>query len=252
MSNYAPDQEQQIRDMAREVARDEVYRALSSPIDFPGELKAWIPQYVAIAGIQLPSSDVVGTYTTASTIAGLGAPVHGRPCAIRAGSSPYEFIQVTYDEVYEKWISSNIWHSFMTGLITVNVTSYTDLAATEFGVLYIPNFKDLYDAGLRPQIATAAAITCANSAYTVYFRSSLYQIASGDTAYGTQLATAGEVSHTGNTTETYKFSGWTTPTVTVPTKQHAYFIGQKNASTGSVSNLLGKLGLGLRWVADPA
>ena len=131
MSDYHPDRDTLARDMAREIAREEIQRALSSPMDFPQELKNWIPGITSIAGLQIPFSDIVGQYVTSSTVSGLGAGVHGRIGMVQAGASPYDYIMVTYDAAYGKWVGNPFFIlGQTTTAFTTSSTTYVECTQT--------------------------------------------------------------------------------------------------------------------------
>src|SRR3990167_6523753 len=54
---------------------------------------------------QLLRADTAIGATVATTVAGLGTATDGKIGLIRAGSTPFDFVQVIYDATYAKWVS---------------------------------------------------------------------------------------------------------------------------------------------------
>src|SRR3990167_8865604 len=55
---------------------------------------------------QLLRADTAIGATVATTVAGLGTATDGKIGLIRAGSTPFDFVQVIYDATYAKWVSA--------------------------------------------------------------------------------------------------------------------------------------------------
>jgi hypothetical protein len=225
-----------------------VYNTLKDVIALPEELRSWIPYWVEQYGIAVPRSQVIGNYTTAESISDAGEAAHGRTVAIRAGSSPYEFIQMTYDGTYGKWVSSQIW-----SIVEETSGNWTDASwtlAPAFVPIFIPNFKALYDAGLRPQVFVSSKLRISSGAGTAEVRGRFYEVSDGDTAENA-IASTSSVSNTTGTL-TYKMSGWTDPTfASPPADTHCYLRAERQVSGGATANR-SDLTLALRWVASPA
>ncbi|MDP8903852.1 MAG: hypothetical protein M3N29_00810 [Chloroflexota bacterium] len=133
----------------RETIREEIRRALRNPMDFPAEFKGWLPRIVE-QQITLPSTSVSGYRSAAKTVNELGPTIHGQTSLLAVGSSPYEFVPLTYDAEYGKWVSPTVPHAG--GGNSGNITQVLPIRLI-FGPLSgISNAKALYDAGLRPQL----------------------------------------------------------------------------------------------------
>lgn len=214
--------------------------------------KRYIRNYIEQQGIDVPRSQVIGAYTTADTVTGLGEAVHGRPCTVRAGSTPYEFVQMTYDDVYGKWVSSENWFSSQISA-TFQVTgagsdSYTVVAGTNFPGIILPSFTALYSAGLRPQVFVAANIDLDATPATGFVQAAVYQFNSGDTSLAV-VGTGGEITHN-STTATYKASGWSDVTFSpTPSESHAYLRAQAKVSSTSRAADFTELSIAVRWVS---
>lgn len=226
------DFEQRVREIVLETLRD--------PGVLPQEFKGWIPRWVEPL-IELPRSQVVGAYTTGSDVDGLGEATHGRPCTVRAGSSPYEFVQMTYDDVYGKWVAGQIW----TTLAESNIPGTSWATITANGYL-VPNFLDLYDAGLRPQVFAGGQFDPVGGA-TLHLRAAIYDT---ETAAGglTEIAHGGEISTAA--TEMRMSGGWQDVTFdSAPTQQHAYIYPQTKRVGGS-GGTIARAAVALRWVSS--
>lgn len=219
--------------------RDVVLATLRDPGVLPQEFKGWIPRWVEPL-IELPRSQVVGAYTTGEDVGGLGETVHGRPCTVRAGATPYEFLQMTYDDVYGKWVSGQIWTTLVDGY-----TPYTSWFTNVSGGFMIPNFLDLYDADLRPQVFTAGLFAPTGGA-TLHLRATIYDAETGGLG-GTTLATPAEISTANNE---HKMSGWQDVTFdSAPTKQHAY-VYPETKRVGGTGGTISRIAVNLRWVSS--
>lgn len=218
--------------------RDVVLATLRDPGVLPQEFKGWIPRWVEPL-IEVPRSQVVGAYTTAADVAGLGEAVHGRPSTVRAGASPYEFLQMTYDDVYGKWVSGQIWMT----LAESSTPSTSWGTVTDAGYL-IPNFLDLYDASLRPQVFTGGGFAPAGGA-TLHLRATIFDAETG--GGGATLANAAEIS---TSSSEFKMSGWQDVTFdSAPTQQHAYVYPQTKR-VGGTGGTISRVSVALRWVSS--
>lgn len=218
--------------------RDVVLATLRDPGVLPQEFKGWLPRWVEPL-IELPRSQIVGAYTTAADVPGLGEAVHGRPSTVRAGASPYEFLQMTYDDVYGKWVAGQIWTRLVQSITPI--TSW-DIALFGDGFL-IPNFQDLYDAELRPQVFVGGDFAPAGGA-TLHLRATVYDTETAGTlteiAHGAEISTA--------STE-YRMSGWQDVTFdSAPTQQHAYVYPEAKRVGGS-GGMITRIAAALRWVS---
>lgn len=220
--------------------RDVVLATLRDPGVLPQEFKGWLPRWVEPL-IEVPRSQVVGAYTTAADVAGLGEAVHGRPSTVRAGASPYEFLQMTYDDVYGKWVSGQIWAT-----LAGSVTPIMDwgVASADAGFV-IPNFIDLYDADLRPQVFTGFRAYPAGGA-ALHLRAGIYDTETG-AADLTEIGSGAEIS---TSSSEFKMSGWQDVTFdSAPTQQHAYVYPQTKR-VGGTGGSISRVSVALRWVSS--
>lgn len=127
----------------------------------------------------------------ASDVAGLGdGTFDGEPGYLRVGPPPYESVPLTWDAARGKWVTDKTPFAEVIGGAehTHNpVTSTTyDLPGDPPGTVsaattarfMIPNFKHLYDAGLRPEIHMTVGMT-APSGETISARLDVKDIADG-------------------------------------------------------------------------
>lgn len=182
-----------------------------------------------------PNPSIVG-----SSIANLGAKVDGKTALLRAGSSPYEYIGLIYDATLGKWVSAKeaAAKPASSGNPTTTSTTYA-LVNTDYTRSVIPNYKDLYNAGLRLQVWLMSDLKNSSGANTSFMALRLNELADGDTAAPTQLGSTfgGEVS-IASATATRKFSGWVDFDPGAPSKQHAEFwlMIKVTAGTGTYNN----------------
>ena len=182
---------------------------LADPLSFPKEFKSWVPSWTEAQGIQLPISQVIGTYVVASTVSGLGPGVHGRTGVIRGGVTPYDFLKVTYDQVYGKWVSDPL-------LVCIRATnSGPDFATTSTTSKSIP---DQVSAIFPCRVWETAGLTSQFRMYANLYTTALNtatvtaQILSGDDG-ATALSVTGSnwTVTTTNTSGTYKSTSWFAP-----------------------------------------
>jgi hypothetical protein len=186
-----------------------VYNTLKDVIALPEELRSWIPYWVEQYGIAVPRSQVIGAYTTADSVSELGEEAHGRICMIRAGASPYDFIQVTYDQNYDKWVSSptTICKQINPGAgETTTSASYVDSTTTTPSTLPWRTFSD---AGLTMQFRLMSVMLVSSGAQTGTLTIQFTPFANGGAA-GTAVNSAAHEITTQSTTAVIKDSGWQT------------------------------------------
>lgn len=235
----------------RDTIRREIDGYLRDPLAFPSEFVSWIPQRVEQVGITTPRSNIIGAYTTADTISGLGAAVHGRPCMVRAGTAPYHFVQMTYDDVYGKWVSSSVLNATI-GTVAIGAATggvWTNLAeAAAYARPQIPGFKALYDAGLRPQAHIMALGQSANT-LTNSLRPAIYELNSGDASLN-KIAHGGQIDWVSVTGNQWRLAaGWSDMTFTAsPSEAEAVLSVQYDHDIGSTYWNISVL---TRWVANP-
>lgn len=238
-----------------DIIKDTIDEYLRDPLAFPEEFRSWVPQWTETVGITVPRSSVTGAYTTADTVGELGEPVHGRPCMIRVGSSaPYDFVQMTFDQIANLWVSTQTWAGFTIDDGWFNAsTTYIDMTSTYFSPIHLPSLALMVGAGLRPQVMTAGLFRPGNSANTAFLRSAIYEYNNADTALSA-VGIGGEISYTGSTTPAYKSSGWGDVTFSPsPTETNGYLVAQSKITGGGGIVMYATLvNVALRWVADPA
>ena len=223
---------------------------LADPLSFPKEFKSWVPSWTEVSGIQLPIGQIVGTYVVASTVAGLGPGVHGRTGVIRAGVSPYEFIKVTYDQVYLKWVSDPVTMAsraknaapvVVTG--TNGAQAVTDAESTFFSC------KVWETAGLVAQFRHFAFIAISNAASTANCSLNITG-ADGDSTTTTLGVLAGsDLSVTGSTSVTFKIGAWRGFNASTLGKDHMWASVNLWPSNAAHNAQLWGTAVMLRWVS---
>lgn len=95
----------------------------------------------------------VGAAKVATTVAGLGTATDGTPGVLRIGASPYDFIGLTYDATYGKWVGA---FSEITQILNVGTTSgsYVEVGGDNWSA-----YKVFADAGLTLQASFSAIIS---------------------------------------------------------------------------------------------
>jgi hypothetical protein len=188
-----------------------VYDTLKDVLALPEELRSWIPYWVEQYGIAVPRNQIIGAYTTADTVSELGEEAHGRICMIRAGATPYDFIQVTYDQNYGKWVSSptTICTQINPGAgETTTSATYVDSTTTSPSTLPWQTFSD---AGLTMQFRLMAVMLVSSGAQTGALTIQFTPFSSGGAA-GTPVNSAENEITTQSTSAIIKDSGWQTIT----------------------------------------
>ena len=139
----------------------------------------------------------------------------GRTFALRAGSTPFEFIDLIYDGTYGKWVSDTTTLSLTSGSLGSRYTagsSYVDyMSGTANGTAwlnYIPiRWKKYDDVGLKPQMRFIA--TGYSSASMTGYVQMAYQSSNiGDTSWSSSITWGGETTFVvNNAVETHE-SDW--------------------------------------------
>lgn len=200
----------------------------------------------------MPVAQVANQLTiTGSTIASFpDSPVDGQAALLRAGSSPYEYVSLVYDATYGKWVSAAFCAAFAVknSAITASNTTYGNFSDAEVTRMYLPNFKALYDAGLRLQANVECQLNTGDGS-TAYAQAAVYEVSDGETNINL-VGTAGEIS-VAAVTATYKFSsGWQDFGNMTLSKTAAFLIMQRKVSGNN--GTFGVPATWLRWVAAPA
>jgi hypothetical protein len=185
-------------------------------------------------------------YSLASGSALPGSPVAGQPFLLRAGSTPYEFIALTYDATYGKWVSA-VAHA--DNMVTANQsTASTTYVAVANGVVmrpFIPGAKALYDAGLRPQFRSACYVE--NTGVNANnMRVRLYEVNHGDNGV-TVIGNAAELQNT-NSTGQYTVGTWSATTFeATPAKTHWVIVIEIKTAAGTATFQM--MSIHMRWVS---
>jgi hypothetical protein len=136
-------------------------KRLRDQTTLPAEFRSWLPKFIEIQDIRLPISQVSGANLTGESVEDLGGDVHGRVGMVRAGTDPYDFVQLTFDAVYDKWVSPPfVVFATLTG-DTTTATTYT----TRAELPPIP-WEVLDTAGLKPQFRLTTMLLNGNALYT--------------------------------------------------------------------------------------
>lgn len=234
----------------RRTIKEEIVTFLEAPLDYPQGFKSWLISYLSASNLRLPRSSVNGLYTVGDSIAGLGEPAHGRPCMVRLGSSaPYDWVQMTYDDIAGLWVSTQVWTGFIIGSgIQSGSGTYADAASNQWTPFQVSSITKAVTAGLRAQVLVTAQATLVGASEVGYLRAAVYEVNDGDTSLSL-VGTGGEVS-TG-TNNAFKTSGWSDVTwSTTPTEAIGIVIPQVKHDFGSVT--WASVNVAYRWVADRA
>lgn len=174
-------------------------------------------------------------------------PHNGMRVQLRLGSSPHEFISLVFDATYNKWISDVIAEARITaalgGLNSTN-SAYVDIL---YGAIILPNFKDMYDAGLRPQFQTSAYLDSTSDVVFAGIAPRLGEFTDGDTALTSLLAGAsGNGVRVQTSTPTWKAGGWVQPSITAPAENnvqlfYSYSVGGASGDTLVINNAVTRM-----------
>lgn len=175
----------------------------------------------------------------------------GRKIKLRVGSSPYDFVTLTYNATYAKWVSST-WNvidtegeSFTSSSVYANSAEFSNSPHA-----LIANYKAFYDAGLRLQMNISGKVNGSAGGVSAFACVTLFEFNDQDTSI-TRLGTASE--HAAmigvlGTTPKFAYSGFSAATGT-PTKSHAYAVLTGMAdSAGSVT--ASQISVQARWVSQ--
>lgn len=200
-------------------------------IEVYGEVEIW-----QVVGATVNAGNTV----VATTVAGLGAGVDGKAGLVRAGSTPYDFMALTYDATYGKWVSGTTTIE-PTGQPSGSTTSYADVSAPA-GVP-LP-WRNLDAAGLKPQFRLTAGFST-NGVNAVFGALQAYADdtpGNYNTTQGSQFCVITTATNLG-----FQDSGWTDlPSPTVKDNLSVR-VQWKQASSGS--GTLVYAGIHIRWVS---
>ena len=121
------------------------------------------------------------------------------------------------------------------GNVTTAGTSYAELTRAELGYGHLPYFKALWDSGLRPQFLLTGNLDNDTGGQTTYLGYKLVQFSSGEADIALLASDDARAISNVGTTELWKSSGWTSPTITAPTEDHAGVLleGRVTGGTGT-------------------
>lgn len=188
--------------------------------------------------------------TVATTVAGLGATADGKQGLIRTGTTPFDFVAVTYDATYAKWVSAEQ----VIGTLGVGGSQSVGVGSTQAAVnSAVHRFKVLTDAGLVPQIRFTGLIGADTTG--VGLVGAAVQLNHASLNISTDTATLYTSTHTAETITTAGVAdvpfdtGWLTPTIGTP-KDIMWLTGLvTNESGGTRTIYYNNLGLSLRWTS---
>jgi hypothetical protein len=170
----------------------------------------------------------------AATVAGLGTPVDGSIGTLAAGASPYELVTLTYNASLAKWVSPfALGPVGITSGFTSTSTSYVAVSDASVRRAHIPNFKDLYDAGLRLQLWAECDFHNSAGGNTSFIAVAMFEYSSGDPTVTQVGSTVGAEITVVGTTHTYRSSGWVDFNPAAPAKQNIVLISEVKVSAGT-------------------
>ena len=203
---------------------------------FPNAVSAGDVVAVTFAPLLRAAPAAGGPAVVASTVSGLGDVFNGKIGFLRAGASPYEFMVLYYDSALAKWVSPAVTANPGGPGTNFTTTSAAYVVVSDASVLRpsVPNYKDLYNAGLRLQIWFKADFQCNTTGQTAFIALTQYGYDDGDANVALLSATpGGELSQPG-TAHAYHTSGWVTFDPAAPTKQHLNLITVVKSTGGAV------------------
>lgn len=220
-----------------------IERMLREPTSLPEEFKGWLPSHMETANMQVPVSQIVGNFLVEDSTTKMGGDVHGRPGTVRGGASPYEFYKVTFDKVYDKWVSDQFLVAQQTAADTTTSATYETIANTTTPLFA---YEALVDAGLKPQFKLDALILSSSGAQTHSASLALDTWDDGD-AFPSGSVVSWSISTT-NTTGVLKSSGWQDHGLSLADKDHLV-VAPVHKVTGGATGTTTGLNLWLRWVS---
>jgi hypothetical protein len=185
----------------------------------------------------------------ATTVAGLGTGMKdGEVGYLRLGTGSLDSVQVQWDDTRGKWVTAPQPITSVTAGFSTTSTVYAPVSITSSVRHPVLDLKELYDAGMRPEVNLQAYLHTSSGAATAFAQVGIGQIADGGVA-STAVATGGEVS-TNSTTSVVLYSDWTPMTVTsAPTEDHGFGYVLVRSSTGAAtaSAVSGLTDAQIRW-----
>lgn len=163
----------------------------------------------------------------ATTIAGLGTTYQGKAGMLRLATTPFEFVRLWCD-------GTNKWMGHPIPLLNQRIgqTYTTPITwqlgnAQSFPACFLPNYKAIYDAGLRPDFYVAAKVHgLPGFDFGSQFRVSIFEVADGDTALASVASSEPVI--TAISASVYTTGGGWQPadTISAPSKAHAYALAE--------------------------
>ncbi len=178
-----------------------------------------------------------GVAVVATTVAGLGTGVDGVIGLIRAGASPYDFVNVVYDATYGKWVGPPGLSAVTSGTAQTRTGATTYGGVTDSFIAYMP-YKVFQTAGLIDQWRLICLLNCSGGA-TGSAAITLQGFNAGG-AIASLTATEFSVGTTTSATNVGVDGGWTAPAS--PTSDdfagaHGRIKTSSAAQTVSVTNM---------------
>lgn len=222
-----------------------VNRMLREPAYLPDEYKAWLKLHLEQVGLQIPISQINGSFLVEDTAAKLGGNIHGRYGMIRAGASPYDFFQLVYDGVAEVWVSSYVLACDQNEAFGTTNTSFQGVG-TPYASAFIVPYGSFVDAGLKPQLRMMAFLTNDTGGGTATATMAFETYDSGDVA-GSGTGASWTITSSG-TNVVMKDSGWQEiPSLTKRTLLYGAFA--LKSSSGANTAMLAGANCWLRWMS---
>lgn len=249
MSSVGPEGEAEWRALERKrEIRDVVLELLDSPLDLPDRFRGWIPRLVESSGIQVPISQVVGNYVSADSVAGLGAKIHGRRGMVRAGASDFNFVELVYDAVAGRWVSSPVTVMVQRqALDSTTSTSYVDSTECVGSLL---SWTEWSDANLTMVFRYVTAIRTTNASRTASSTLQFTPYTVNGTAGTPVNSTDHEVTISGTTNYTLKDSGWQPIPASVVASDFLLIEAQKKISNAAAECQISGCTAWMRWVSS--
>jgi hypothetical protein len=226
-------------------ADDHVRARLGAQTDGKYGLRIWDGSG-ALAYDLTPGAGVPGQPRTGTTIAALGTGMKdGETGYLRLGTGSLDSVPVTWDDTRGKWVTAPQPLVEVHDDVTTTNTTYGNVTTTDAIRRPVLALEELYDAGLRPEVAVHAFMH-AGATGSVLVRAAITELGDGSPG-SSPVATGGEVSVTG-TTNLSRFSGWV-PMDVSPAPTQAYGLGniQLRVTGGSGAIVGGGVDAQLRW-----
>jgi hypothetical protein len=211
----------------------------------PGDVEQALDQLAErIADVE----GVVGGGGITTVTALPASPADGETVLLRLGSSPYEFIMMTFDATYSNWVSTHPLLITGNGLeAEVTTTSNTPVAGMS---ILINRYKTYYDAGLRLQVSVAGRYRSTDATGTAKLHAEILGGTLNVTTLSSLGTTTGVTSPSGNAnTFLQAVSDWQDFSASDPGSDTQAFI--RMILTRGVAGTAGVTlrNMSLRWIA---